>query len=123
MHLKDVLNKCKEEGYPVTAPGLYFAGKKFGFIKRNEGERNLEFDKDSFFEWLRKAKEEIPEGWLPLSKIPGKFGISLAQVYILVKDPESGARSFGTGKGVIYVDPERIEKIIRERENKHKENW
>ena len=50
LFLKDVLNKCKEEGYPVTAGGLYYAGNKYGFLVKKEGSRNLEFNKDKFFE-------------------------------------------------------------------------
>lgn len=123
MYLKDVLNKCKEEGYPVTSAGLYWAGKKFGFLKKNEGCRNLEFDKVKFFEWLKKAKEEIPEGWVPLAQLPKLFNISLSKAYILSKDKNSGARSFGSGVGVIYVDPKRIEDVIKQREESHKEKW
>lgn len=123
MHLKDVLNKCAEENYPITASGLYYAGIKYGFLKKHEGERNLDFDKDKFFEYLKKAKEEVPEGWLPLSAIPEKLGISLSQVYILIRNENTGAKSFGSGKGVLYVNPKRIENVIREREEKHKEKW
>lgn len=123
MFLKDVLNKCKEEGYPVTAGGLYFAGKKYGFLKKCEGSRNLEFDKQGFFEWLKKAKEEIPEGWMTFNDIHKKLGISLSQVYIICKDPASEARSFGAGIGVMYADPKRVEKLIKQRENDHKEKW
>lgn len=123
MYLKDVLNKCREEGYPITASGLYYAGKKFNFIVKREGNRNLEFDKEGFFKWLNKAKEEIPEGWVPLSALPEKLGISLSQAYILSKDENSGAKGFGAGEGVIYVDPRRIEEIIKQREDSHKEKW
>ena len=123
MYLKDVLNRCREEGYPITASGLYYAGKKFNFIVKREGNRNLEFDKEAFFKWLNKAKEEIPEGWLPLCEIAKLFKISLSQAYILAKDKNSGARGFGAGEGVIYVDPKRIKEIIKQREDSHKEKW
>ena len=123
MFLKDVLNKCKEKGYPVSASGLYFSGRKYGFLKRKEGSRNLDFDEAGFFEWLHKATEKIPEGWLPLSEVAKELGISLSQIYILIKDEDSKVRSFGAGKGVLYVEPERIKRIIRKREENHKEKW
>ena len=69
MHLKDVLNKCKEEDYPITASGLYYAGIKNGFLTKKEGNRNLDFNKEKFFEWLEKAKEEIPEGWVSINQL------------------------------------------------------
>ena len=121
MFLKDVLNKCKEEGYPVTSSGLYYAGEKYGFLIKKEGNRSLEFDKDKFFDWLKKAKQEIPEGWVSLNELHIKLDISLSQAYILSKDPASGAKAFGAGPGVIYVDPERIKAIIKPREHDHKE--
>ena len=123
LFLKDVLNKCKEEGYPVTASGLYYAGNKYGFLIKKEGSRNLEFNKDGFFEWLNKAKEEVPAGWMSLNEISKKLGISLSQAYILSKDDKSGAKSFGAGPGVLYADPKRFEEIIKQRSESHKEKW
>lgn len=123
MYIKDVINKCKERGYEITKMGLYTAGKKYGFISKVNNERSLEFDKDKFLEWLDKATEEIPAGWLSVKQIAEKFGISIAQAYILVKDENSGARTIGSGVGVIYVDPKRIEQIIKKRQDSHKEKW
>lgn len=123
MHLKDVLNKCKEKDYPITASGLYYAGVKNGFLTKKEGNRNLDFNKEKFFEWLEKAKEEIPEGWVSINQLHSILDISLAQAYILTRDPESGARYFGAGKGVLYVDPERVKTIISKRADQHKEKW
>lgn len=123
LFLKDVLAKCREEGYAVTSSGLYYAGKKYGFITSKEGERNLEFDKDKFYEWLNKAKQEIPEGWVPLSALSKLLNISLSQAYILSKDEKGGAQSFGAGPGVIYVDPNRIKELIKQRSDSRKEKW
>lgn len=123
MYVKDVINKCKERGYEITKMGLYTAGKKYGFVSKADNERSLEFDKDKFLEWLDKATEEIPAGWLSVKQIAEKFGISIAQAYLLVKDENSGARTIGSGVGVIYVDPKRIEQIIKKRQDSHKEKW
>lgn len=123
MYVKDVIKKCKERGYEITKMGLYTAGKKYGFISKADNKRSLEFNKDKFLEWLDKATEEIPAGWLSVKQIAEKFGISIAQAYLLVKDENSGARTIGSGVGVIYVDPKRIEQIIKKRQDSHKENW
>ena len=123
MFLMDVLEKCKEEGYPITASGLYYSGKKYGFLIKKEDSRILEFNKDRFFDWLAKAKREIPEGWVPLSAIPEKLNISLSQAYILCKDKNSGAEKFGAGPGVLYVDPNRIKEIIKQRKENRREKW
>lgn len=123
MHLNDVLNKCKEYGYPITASGLYHAGLKNGFLIRKEKRKSLEFDKIKFFDWLKKATQEIPEGYVSINQLHYDLNISLSQAYILIKLPESNAIKIGSGKGIFYVDPERIKAIIKERENQHKEQW
>lgn len=123
MCLVDILKKCKDEGYPIGRMGLYLAGKREGFLSKKEGQRTYDFDKEKFLLWLHKAKEQAPEGWVSVKELSEKFDISLAQAYILVKDEKSGAKSFGSGKGVIYVEPRRIEEIIKEREGRHKVNW
>ncbi|NLM00822.1 MAG: hypothetical protein GX220_05145 [Treponema sp.] len=123
MHLKDVLSKCKELDYPITASALYVAGLKNGFLIRKEKGKSLEFNKEKFFEWLNKAKAKIPEGWVTVNQLHSILNISLSQAYILIKLPESNAKKIGAGKGVFYVDPERIKAIIKERENQHKEQW
>ena len=123
MCINDVLSKCKEKGYSISKEGLYKAGKKYGFIKKIDGKHHLEFDKEKFLSWLDKAVEEVPNGWMTVKELSEKFNVSLAQAYILIKDEESGARFFGSGAGVLYADPERIEKIIQKRENSHKVMW
>lgn len=123
MFLNDVLKKCKDEGYPITAAGLYFAGKKYGFLKKNDNDKSLSFDKNKFYDWLEKAKNKPPKNWVTLNELHNKLGISLSQAYILVKDPRSEAKPFGAGKGVLYVDPAKIKELIRQRKDEHRENW
>lgn len=126
MHLKDVLNKCKERGYTITAQGIYLAGKKNGFLRKVEFhgivQKSLEFDKEKFLQWLDKAIEEIPPGWLSVKEISKKFDISVSQAYLLIKDDDSGARVIGT-RNILYADPERIKGIIDKHKRKHRENW
>ena len=123
MFLKSVLDKCKEEGYPITSTGLYYSGKKYGFLKKNNKSRRLDFDKDKFYTWLNKAKQEIPRGWVSINEMSKRLGISLSQAYILSKDKDSGAKCFGAGPGVLYVELERIKTIIEQRNESRKEKW
>ena len=53
------MNKCKEEGYPVTSSGLYYAGEKYGFLIKKEGNRSLEFDKDKARTDARLKEKQI----------------------------------------------------------------
>lgn len=121
--MKDVLNKCKEMGHPMTAMGIYIAGEKYGFLNKIDGKYHYDFDKDKFLEWLNNAIAEIPDGWVTLNEASKILNVSLPQMYILVKDENSGAKYFGAGKGVMYVDPTRIEAIIKERKAKHQYAW
>ena len=123
MCLVDILKKCEEEGYPIGRMGLYIAGKREGFLSKKEGQFTYDFDKEKFLKWLHKAKEKAPEGWVTVKDLCSIFNISLAQAYVLIKDEKSGAKNFGSGKGVLYVEPKRIEEIIKERKGRHKINW
>ena len=122
MFQKDVLNKCKEEGYPITASGLYRAGYKYGFIVKKEGKKRVTLNKTKFLEWLSKAKEQVPKGWMTLNDLHKELNVSLSEVYILIKDPESNVKRIGTGRGIIYADPKQIKKIIEKRKNSRKED-
>lgn len=123
MYMNDVIRKCEEKGYKITKQGIYLAGKKYGFLTRPDEQHSWDFNQEKFLEWLDKAIEEIPDGWLTLNEASKVLNISLAQMYILVKDENSGVKYFGAGKGVMYVDPKRIEKIIEERKGKHEYDW
>lgn len=123
MYMNDVIKKCEEKGYKITKAGLYQAGQKYGFLKKPDGQHSWDFDQKKFLEWLDKATEEIPEGWVTLNEASKILNVSLPQMYILVKDENSGARYIGSGKGVLYVDPKRIEEVIKNRKDKHHYIW
>ena len=106
----DILNMIKE--WSSTS------GKKYGFIYENEKSKTKEFDKEKFLKWIELAKEKAPENWLTVKQLSEKMNISISQAYILIKDENSGARTFVTN-GVMYVDPSRIEKIIAKRGNRY----
>lgn len=122
MFQKDVLNKCKEEGYPITASGLYRAGYKYGFIVKKEGKKRVTLNKTKFLKWLSEAKERAPEGWMTLNDLHKELGVSLSEVYVLIKDPESNVKRIGTGRGIIYADPNQIKKIIEKRKSSRKKD-
>lgn len=123
MYMNDVIKKCEEKGYKITKQGLYQAGQKYGFLNKPDGQHAWDFDQKKFLEWLDKATEEIPHGWVTLNEASKILNVSLPQMYILVKDENSGAKYFGAGKGVMYVDPKRIEEVIKNHKTKHQYMW
>ena len=118
IHISELMRKCEEEGIKITKMGLYVSGEKYGFIYEDEKNKTKEFDKEKFLKWIELAKEKAPENWLTVKQLSEKMNISISQAYILIKDENSGARTFGTN-GVMYVDPSRIEKIIAKRGNRY----
>lgn len=123
MHQKDVLNKCRELGHPVTAQALYFSGKKYGFLTKEEGKHSWNFDKEKFLKWIEDATREIPEGYMSIKDFAKSKGKSLTTIYSIIKDDENSYMRIGAGKGVIYVNKETVEELIRKREELHKEKW
>lgn len=123
MFIEDVLKKCEDEGCKITRSGLYATGKRIGFIRKIEGVKSLEFDKKLFLEWIEKKKETPPEGWISVKQISEKYNVSLPQAYLLIKDEDCEIVTVGPGRGIKYVDPERIEKIIQKHRNRNKIDW
>lgn len=123
MFLKDVLEKCRENNCNVTASGLYFAGNKYGFLKKSDDNFHYTLDKEKFFQWIKKYNEKIPEGYVTLKEYSDNNPeISIGTVYNLIKDEDSGVIKVGE-KGIMYVHPDRIKAVIDKRKNSHKEQW
>ena len=122
MFVEDVLKKCEVEGHKITRNGLYRIGKKEGFITKKEGVKSLDFNKELFLKWIEKTKEKAPEGWITLKEVSEKFNVSLPQAYLLVKDKDCNIKKIGA-RGVMYVDPKTIERIIEKRKNRNKIKW
>ena len=122
MFVEDVLKKCEVEGHKITRSALYQIGKKEGFITKKEGVKSLDFNKELFLKWIEKTKEKAPEGWITLKEVSEKFNVSLPQAYLLVKDKDCNIKKIGV-RGVMYVDPKTIERIIEKRKNRNKIKW
>lgn len=122
MFVEDVLKKCEVEGHKITRSALYQIGKKEGFITKKEGVKSLDFNKELFLKWIEKTKEKAPEGWITLKELSEKFNVSLPQAYLLVKDKDCNIKKIGV-RGVMYVDPKTIERIIEKRKNRNKIKW
>ena len=116
MRLKEVLRECSDRGYPISAQGLYEAGKRYGFITNEGGTRenpNIRtLDKEKFEEWLKGALEEIPEGYVPLSKAAEMFKVGLTRLYNAIKLSELEYKRIGSGKGIYYVNTERTKEYL-----------
>ena len=116
MKMKQVLLRCQEAGHPMTAMGVYTAGEKYGFIIKQEGKRSLYFDRERFLAWLEKAKEEVPDGFITVLECAKRVNMSVGSIYLLIKDNKSiQTKNIGSGKGILYVNFNQLEKFISER--------
>lgn len=125
IRIVDALEKCKQEGYSITRMGLYLAGQKYGFLTRQEGLRNFEFNKEKFIEWLKKAKEEIPENYISVKQLSTEYDINMVYAYDLAKEllEQEKARYIGSGKGILYVDRKAVEEHIETSQKQSIINW
>lgn len=116
MRMKQIMKYCRDNGHPITAMGLYLAGKKYGFFKKIDGEYHLEFDKEKFIGWFSGFIVKVPDGYLPIKELSKIFKLSIPQCYALAKDDSVKKIRKGTGNGILYVD----EKTFGEFVNVHK---
>ena len=58
-----------------------------------------------------------------MKEIPEKFNMSIATAYLIIRNEDCGAKYFGAGKGVLYVDPERFGEIVKKRNSRDKEKF
>lgn len=121
----DALEKCKQEGYPITRMGLYLAGQKYGFLIKQQGLRNFEFNKEKFLEWLKKAKEEIPENYISVKQLSTQYNINMTYSYDLAKEllKQEKAKYIGSGKGILYVDRKAVEEYIETSQKQFIIDW
>lgn len=121
----DVLDKCRKEGYPMTRQGLYFAGEKYGFFTKKEGEKNLEFNKEKFIQWLARKKESVPINYIPVKQLSNEYNVNMNYAYNIANEllEEGKARYIGSGKGILYVDRNAVEEYIKTSKEQSIINW
>ncbi len=112
MRMKQIVKYCRDHGHPITSMAIYLAGKKYGFLKKIEGQYHLEFDKEKFFEWFCGFTAEVPEGYLSIKELSEEFSMSIPQCYALARDDSVKKMRKGTGDGVLYVDKKTFGEFV-----------
>ncbi len=122
MYIQSVVEKCEELGHPITPQGLYYVGKKYGFIYKDEAGK-CKLDKDRFYEWINKSKEEPPEGYISMKEASVELNIPLNTLYKLYHDggDKSGIIRVGNGRGVLYANPRAVEEYKRQHKTSRSE--
>lgn len=118
--VNDILKRCKEKGHKMSRMGIYVAGKRVGFIYKDEN--GYQLDKEKFENWLEKAVEKIPDNYLSAKQIMKEYKVSQSEAYCILNDADSESEKFGS-YGVLYAERNRIEKVIEKRSRKHTYNW
>lgn len=116
MRLGEILKECSDRGYPISAQGLYAMGRRYGFITTENGTRDNPnrqvLDREKFEEWLKGATATIPEGYITLAQASKEYNVGLTILYNLIRLEDFGAVKIGSGKGVYYVDNERLKEYF-----------
>lgn len=110
MKIQPILKRCEESGHKVTKMGLYYSGKKYGFLVKDENGKYF-FNEELFQEWLKKSLEEVPEGYLRISECAKKLNMCVASIWRYSKNVET--KKIGAGEGIIYVNFKQLEEFIR----------
>lgn len=117
MKLKNILQECIRRGYPISAQGLYSAGERNGFITNVTGTRENPnpriFDREKFEEWLKGALEDIPEGYISVNEASKELNVGLNRIYNAINYEGLDYKKIGSGKGIYYVDRERIKEHLK----------
>lgn len=111
MNVKELLKICEEKGKPVSKSAIYFAGLKYGFISKANGEeRYWTVDMGKFNEWVEKRKVVPEQGFVPISKLSQLFSCSISKAYKVAK--KCNTVRYGAGSGVLYVNLNNFESVI-----------
>ncbi len=100
--LKAALAFCLENNYSLTKMGLRYTGKKYGFISKAEDGFHWVVDFEKLKEYVKKATEKIPEGWIPVKESIGEE-VPIEYVYKWIKEGKIESRRYGPGKGKLYI--------------------
>lgn len=122
MYMNEVLKYCESHGRKITKMGIYYAGKKHGFIFKVEGRNQLVFDRDKFIEWFERGNETPPEGYISVSEMREKYNIPVTRSYEFIKDPRLNVKRIGS-KRIYYVDESKLGEVIADYNDKRHYNW
>ena len=114
MNQKDMLERCKERGVDVTAPLLYRAGKREGFlIKVGTDTREKYQVSDELFEkWLNSYTHNIPDDYILIGDALRIYHISYNALKYRLERNNCEIKKLGVIRGGLYcakrADVERV---------------
>ena len=130
MYFNDVLRYCVLHGIKLSRQALYNAGKKHGFMIKNEETNRYDFDQEGFLKWLNsdggKAKRYSipPDGYITVREVRERYNLPLNYAYTVCKSEEAGGVYVGEGKtGTLYVDEGKVAGIIAKGRSKPGYDW
>lgn len=113
MNQKEMVEKCKQKGFDVTAPLLYRQGKIHGFLVENgnKGRERYDIDEKKFNKWLSEL--EVDENFLPISEAAAVHNMSYsALLYQLKKNNAKLEKKGIVHGGLLYAKRTDIERAI-----------
>lgn len=130
MYANDVLKYCIAHGVKLTRQALYNAGRKHGFMTKNEDTNRYDFDQEGFLKWLNaeggKAKRFMipPEGYITVKEFRDKYNVPLNYAYSICQSKEACGVYVGEGKvGKLYVDEGKVAELVAKGRPKRGYDW
>jgi len=117
--LNDAMIILDFENVKMTKMGLRQAAKRDGFKSNIRGENREKYllDNDKFIDWLQKLDKFAPDGFVQVSSFAREKGISTAYVYKIIKKHGIKTRTFGGGRGKLYINEKQVEKVLLKKRN------
>lgn len=113
MNQKEMVDRCKEKGFNVSAPLLYRQGKKNGFLveNRRSGRERYKVDEEKFNNWLSKI--QVEEGWVAVGEAARSHKMTYsALIYQLNKNHSVVEKKGIVRGGVQYARREDVERAV-----------
>lgn len=113
MNQKEMLEKCKEKGFDVTAPLLYRQGKINGFLIRNgnDGRERYDVDEKKFNKWLDNLT--VSDDYLPVGETARKHNIPYSGLKYQLQKENCEMKKMGIVKGgLLYAKRTDIERAV-----------
>ena len=106
----EALAICREQGKPMTAYGLIYAGCVRGFSSKSEDGYHWAHDREGLLKYLSQKGTEAPRGWVPVTYLAKKYNLSVPNIYHKIGAWGILTVEFGVRQKIKHVNEKDFEK-------------
>lgn len=109
--LNEALDLCKDWGLSVTASGLLYAARQQGFVRHMKDDFHYEYNKKSLIEYIQKAIEKVPAGWITIREAAELIKKCIGTIYYSINSGKLKSEQFGRNR-LYYVKEKEVKKLF-----------